>query len=57
MLEFFENLPQGVFFDSTGTLDFSPFFSAAGSLFSLFHNIHPRYAIVQLSLLSSYIVI
>lgn len=57
MLELFENLSQGVFFNSTGALDFFPLFSAVASLFSQFHNIHPLYAIVQLSLFSLYIVI
>lgn len=56
MLELFENLSQGVFFNSTGTWDFFPLFSAAVSLFSQFYNIHTFYAIVQLSLFSSYIV-
>lgn len=31
MLELFENLSQGVFFNSTGTLDFFPLFSTVAS--------------------------
>lgn len=41
MLEFFENLSQGVSLIALERQILSHFFSAAASLFSQFHNIHP----------------
>lgn len=46
MLELFENLSQGVSFNSTGTLDFFPLFSTAASSVSQ-HSPHLCYCIVK----------